>query len=315
MRKPHRARDVVRIVTGVVLGGAFAWYVAAHPELLRPIATLTLPVLAIVVGLRVVAGLLGYAMTLLLLRPSAPRVRFVEVILLTTSGVIGNLVAPFAGAAVKAVYLERRHQLGYAELGGVLALMGAIRILAGGLIALLALGVLVARASPPGIEAWGLATLTTVGGLALLVAGKWLGQWASKWPMLGRLDAAWRHLASDPARRRPVFLLAIARTIVSCASFGVLCAAMTEISEGFLAGTAMSAVGVSLDVVKATPGNLGLYEALAAAVGDALGVAFGTGLVIAAASRVAGYASMALVTVVALVVAPPDRTAKDPTTD
>lgn len=288
---------IVRILIGIAFAALAAYFVIAHPAELERLRGIGWPVAGGILLLRVASGLLHAISQRLLFRSFGRSVPLPELILLNTGGTIANLLAPLAGASMKALLLKKRHEVDLSEFAGAMGALGALRIIAAGLAALVGMSLLLG-VQTLGVQAWLYAAGTTLLGVALLAGAAPISRVVQRLRMLRRLSEAWQILVGDRRTLTLVSMLTVVRTLIGFVAFGWLVLAMG--AGSLAAGGTMGSVAQTLEIVKVTPGNLGSYELLAGATGEALGISLTTGVLVAAVARLFGYGSMLLLAVAAL---------------
>jgi hypothetical protein len=298
-----RAARWIRISIGAALAAGVVWYAGEHRAELEPLRALSVSILGAVLALRVVNGILQTQTMLILFRAFGP-VSFRELILLNAGSTVLSALIPFAGASMKAVYLEKRHQIRFGQFAGAMGAMAAVRIAISGLSALIGIGVVVALGGAASPEAWVLAGLTFAAGAGLVALAAPLSRAIAGLGVVGSIAHALLALSGDRRRTAIVVALTGARAAVGFAAFGLLAIPVLGSEHAFWIGGAAGSIASTLEILKLTPGNFGSYEALAAVAGATLGMSTAIGIGIAAVSRLLGYASMLLLTVVALAARP-----------
>lgn len=260
-RSPRLALLLRWLLPALLLAVALA-YLAGSGEVLARLGGYPAWVVVAVMLLRLTGFMLFVAATWLVLRPLAPRAGFVEFYQLSVSSFLfGNFTGAGGGIAVKALYLKRLHDLPYLRFAGIQVMLVAVMLGLAGLIALLGVGALTLTGTK---VAWVL-VLACLGALGLGLAPALSARWyrpdrLRAHPKLLTLIEGWEALLTAGALRCRLLVLMALRGMTGFLALGCLFYAMQATAPGFLLGGTIDALTTVLQVVRVTPGNLGIYE-------------------------------------------------------
>lgn len=242
---------------------------------------------------------------------------------------INSVVPLHAGAAARAVYLKRRHDLDLSAFAATFLGYNILRLLAASSAACAAAGLLLrqgagvdplssgapttAGLSQPALSSTGLEGLVTIaGGLALAAIGaclvrpawfQWLGLGALEQHRLlrplVRFQAGWHELMRCPQFLLKVLALVVlqivAELIVVWAAWGAVGVPLSA-----AAVVLVTSFGILTALTGLTPGGLGLVELVSVAVGAAVAVEPTHGIAAGLVARGVSLAVLAAATPVAL---------------
>jgi hypothetical protein len=269
----------------VVLLGAIAVHLATGREELAELRRLSWPLVFATAGCQLAAQLLWNGAMLVPLRSFMPKLGYWELFMVRTGGFAAGYVVPVANLAVRMSYLKLRG-LGYAQSAWATALSNVLAVLAGGVLAVAALGVLwTLGGRPPGsVVALAAAVLVLgLGGVVALYVAPTLPDraWLRRWPRLSRL----RGFTTARATMALVLALLFARHAFNFVTFGLLFRALAPGPLDLVSGGLVYAATSPIRVLTITPGNLGVNEWIVAAVASQLSIDLTTGLLAALVFR------------------------------
>ncbi len=271
------------IISLAVLVGLFAcagYYLFQHPDLLAAFNNLSFFSVFSLFLLQIVLLLVNG----LFLKVSAEKFSLQMTIRewfgLAVVTVMGNYLTPFSGGMLfRATYMKRRHGFQFAKFA---ALLGANYMVNFWVISLI--GVVIA------VSGWGttavklilvffLVVWCLITALAMLPVIKLPG---SHWILhaLNVMLEGWALMKSDFGLLSRLVVLALANIVLNALSFWLACQAL-GFTISFFAAALVSLMAVFSVVVKVTPANLGIYEAMVSFTAPLVGLAVGEGLVVA----------------------------------
>ena len=265
--------------------GLIAWFFWAHWSDVRALKWVPPGVLAVVALAQAFGVLLHSAAFLPVVRCFGPKVGYFELVALSTGGTVASALLPLGGAVVKAAYLEREHGVAHRDAVSALAYFSLLRVVASAVVAGAGLLLYQTLYEAPNPGLWMIATG------AFLMA------------LLPLLVPRWGRFTKPQGVWAPVLLLGMVRTVVGFFSGGVLLLSLIGSGSAFWAGGVAASLALIVELIKVTPGNLGIVESGVALVVSLFGWTVVSGVMAAAVSRVLGYLSSLLVGAVALAMA------------
>jgi len=276
----RQRRNLFSFVVLVSLLAGIAYYLFCHPDLLAVYSNISL---IEILGLMLVHVLL-LLINGLLLKFSAQKFSlqlfYWECFGLSVVTAMGNYLTPFSGGMLlRASYMKRRHGFQFAKF---VAILGANYLIYFWVISLLGVGVTAwawTAASVKVLLIFFLVVWVSISLLALLPVVKFPG---SHWLIVSAnvMFEGWELMKNDSGLLIQMVVLALANIILSVVSFWFACRAL-GFSVSFLAAAIVSLVAVFSVVVKVTPANLGVYEAMVCFAAPLVGLTVGEGLIAA----------------------------------
>lgn len=269
----------------LIIFGSFLYYLWSHPDLFATIRGISY----INVGILAVLGFLLYFFNVLILRTFLYTfnicIPISECFGISSISAIGNYLAPFGGGTVgKAVYLKRQYDLPYT---GFLASMSAASILDFLWAGFLGSTVLIATGKIA--YPWGQALLVVFLSLIIvpfMVLSINLRIYERRFFKVVRdaLDG-WKTISRNRELMVKVSLLLLAGHLVSSveliAGYRAFSIKMS-VSDAILLG----AISSLASIMRFTPANIGIQEAVIALSSHLLGIGLGEGLLVAGLLRV-----------------------------
>jgi hypothetical protein len=278
----------------VALVAAIAAQLAGGRAELVDLSRVSTRVLLVAVACQLGAQLLWNAAMLLPLRTFMARLGYWELFMVRAGGFLAGHVVPVANLAVRMSYLKVRG-LGYSHSAWATAVSNVLALLAGGLLAAVALGGLFVIAGSPSPAVVGLTAAVLALGIAAVAVLWYLPQlaghpWLGRWPRIARLS----DFRTGPRTMAFVLALLFARHGFNFVTFGLLFQAVSPRPLHVLSGGLVYAITSPIRVLTITPGNLGVNEWLVAAVANTLSVDLTTGLVVALVFRAVSLAGQGI---------------------
>ena len=268
------------MVVLVTLFAGIAYYLFCHPGLLAVYGNVSL---SEILGLGLVHVLL-LLINGLLLKFSAEKFSLQlfpwEWFGLSVVTAMGNYLTPFSGGMLlRATYMKRRHGFQFSKFATIL---GANYLIYFWVISLVGVGVTAwawTAASVKVLLIFFLVVWVLISLLAILPVVKLSG---SHWFIVcaNVMFEGWELMKSDSGLLIRMVLLALANIILNAASFWFACHAL-GFSVSFMAAAIVSLVAVFSVVIKLTPANLGVYEAMVCFTAPLVGLTVGEGLIAA----------------------------------
>ena len=282
-----RYRRLHRIVSWGITGAILAFgivYGVRHADRFHLITTFSPGAIALLILLKLsVMACFGLQLRIVT-RCYGARLTFLEWFGLSRATAATNILLPFGGTALKAVYLKQQHGFKYQSFvaGQVFARLLRIMVLS-----LLAVFLLLVTARVSGRVVVATVIVCAVAVLVLLTSNQVQRALSRRWPRLGALGREWQCVWSS--RKTVTRLVA-----VNLVSFGLSASAVSVTYSFFgvrpqpLVCMLIVALTALSGVLNITPRNLGIQEAIFIAVSELSGLGANEGLHAAALQRVVG---------------------------
>jgi uncharacterized membrane protein YbhN (UPF0104 family) len=285
--RQRMSRQYVSAIVVLVAGCGIAWYLHSQRHLLVTLRQVSLATLGYLTAMR----LLSLGINGLILRDFASRfeVRLTpkEWFGLSVVTTMGNYITPFSGGMIaRAAYLKREHNLAYARFVTLLAsnylvsfwvigIVGALTLLAGGVTIALHWEVLT----------FFLAVAGCTTALVVLPTDRlpWEHRWANT---INTSLEGWKRLRSDRSLLIRLVLYTILNVLLNGLSLWVAYAGLGS-RIPFRSALLVGLLTLFSLLIRMTPGNLGIQEAVVSLSSGLLGMGTGEGLLAALLIRAA----------------------------
>ena len=283
MRPGRRHILSALLLVAVIVWGAY--YLGRHTAELHLMTTVSAPVVALMVAIKVAIFLLSALQLKVQIDGAGLDMTYRQCLGVSRVSQFTNTVVPVAGGApVKAIYLNKLHGLSYTAFVALMTVSNIVKLMVGSLYALLLLLPLGARAAGLIFLAGGLFAAAL---LFLLVMHRVPGRALAFWPWAARLAGEWRVLRANGRLFRRLTLLSVLVSLLASldvyVSFRAFALAVSPLACGAI--TAFSTIAAIPNLV---PGNLGVRELIYVTMASLYGTGVNAGLHAVALNRVAG---------------------------
>lgn len=267
----------------VVLSVSFAgagYYLFCHPDLVVSFEKLSLFSVVSLCLLQVALLLVNGLFLKISAEKFSLQIPFTEWFGLAVVTVMGNYLTPFSGGMlIRATYMKCRYDFQFAKFA---ALLGANYLVNFWVISLIGILITALSWSTSSVKlifvfflgVWGGITLLALLPVAKLSGSRWFLQ------TLNVMLEGWALMKRDLGLLLQMAFLATANIVLNAFSFWFAYQAL-GFSISFFAATIISLMAVFSAVIKVTPANLGIYEAMVSFTAPLVGLTVGEGLVTA----------------------------------